>query len=33
MMFDDCEKLGNLAVFWPWGHNFDLNEKFTEIVS
>ena len=33
MMFDNHEKLENLAIFWPWGRNFDLSEKLTEIVS
>ena len=32
-MFDNREKLENFAIFGPGGHNFDLGEKLTEIVS
>ena len=32
-MFDNREKLENLAIFYPGGHNFDLSEKLTEIIS
>ena len=33
MMFDNGEQLENLVIFGPGGHNFDLSEKVTEIVS
>ena len=29
-MFDNREKLENLAICGPWGHNFDISEKLTE---
>ena len=32
-MFDNREKLENLVIFGPGGHNFDVSEKLTEIVS
>ena len=31
-MFSNREKLENLAILRPWGHDFDLSEKLTEIV-
>ena len=30
---DNHEKLEHFAIFWPWGHNFDLSDKLTEIAS
>ena len=32
-MFNNREKLENLTIFGPGGHNFDLSEKLTEAVS
>ena len=32
-MFDNREKLEKFAIFGPGGHNFDISEKLTEIVS
>ena len=32
-MFVNREKLENLVLFGPGGHNFDSSEKLTEIVS
>ena len=32
-MFGNREKLENLAIFGPEGHNFGLSEKLTEMVS
>ena len=32
-MFDNREKLENLAIFGPGGHNFDLSEKYPATVS
>ena len=31
-MFTNREKLENLAIFGPRGHNFDICEKLSEIV-
>ena len=32
-MFENHEKLENFAMFCPGGHNSDISEQLTEIVS